>query len=105
MGIKLTHTCDRCGAEVTPNSGAGEFWEVGVLARPITNYGAIHLPHSTIHTLERDYKMFLCKVCMHGMGMKFKDKDRPAPDSPPSLDDIIQDIVDNAVTAALNEDR
>ncbi len=88
--IVTTYTCDKCGHHQTTND---QMWGVGVVLQHgmvVSDYGPRLAPQ---------VKGLWCRPCIESIGLlcappKPDDKDAPAP---PTLEDMIREIVANAV--------
>ena len=91
MTTEIVLTCDRCKKNVKPNSDE-QFWEVGIVTacRPRT------IAHKQLYCVDAKYKMEVCRDCIEDFGMVPSER-TPPPPAPPSLEDMIFEIVQNAV--------
>jgi len=87
--IKVTYCCDRCKAE---QDKPEQFWEIGI----ITKSAGAGWPYST-----PTQKIQLCRLCIEYFGIVPYVKtpvEQQVP--PPTLEDMIVEIVTNAITNA-----
>ena len=77
--ITVTYKCDKCGNEETTGD---QFWKVGVAAHPHNSSFSTFLAGRTMH---------VCRPCLESLGIHVTAK-------PPTLEDMIREIVANAVS-------
>lgn len=84
MSKKVIYKCDKCGAE---QETSGQFWTVGVKASPYDFSRDLFV--SDKHVME------VCRPCLESFGIhvQAKPKDQPQPPTPPTLEELITDIV------------
>lgn len=84
MSRQVIYKCDKCGSE---QATADQFWTVGVKASPL-NY-----PHDMF--VSNKHVMEVCRPCLESFGIHVQPtpKDQPQPPAPPTLEELISDIV------------
>lgn len=92
MSLKTLFTCDKCG---TVQDMTKEFWSIGVVVKEgsMTTWS---LPHPG-----KDSIMQVCRPCLELLGIYRSPDIKPghiAPPPPPTLEDLIVEIVRNQVT-------
>lgn len=91
--ITTVYKCDKCGIvqETDP-----QFWEIGVIA----NW--IGIGRSSYHTdsFVNKMHMHVCRTCLEGFGIHIQKKPDQPEVAPPTLEDVIRDIVNNALRDA-----
>lgn len=85
MSVTTTYTCDRCGAQ---QSTPEQFWTIGVVAKHDlhTAFPKWELP------LERN-RMQVCRACCEAMGMVPRMVPVENPPPPPTLEDLIRELI------------
>lgn len=83
MSHTITYRCDKCAHEQHDHD---QFWALSVSIHPWASSG---------ETSTSIKKMDLCRRCVEDLGMLPPAYDRkpPAPPAPPSIEDIVRDIV------------
>ena len=88
MSTIVINKCDKCGNEFKST----ELFKVGVFAYPFTGSINTYSPHVT-----KDHVMDVCRPCINSYGIFVAERDRLPDSSPPTLEDIIIDIVTRTV--------
>lgn len=88
--ITTTYKCDKCGKEL---DSAGQLWHVGVSAQSINNKLIVGL-------FVEGKSMQVCRPCLESFGIFVqKRRDEPEPPSPPTIEDLIREIIAEATGA------
>lgn len=89
--IKTSYVCDKCGAvQDTPE----QFWNVGVT---YSNQGATYIQYSTP---AHKNTMQVCRKCFIDFGLTAPTKkDEPIQQAPPTLEELIREIVREEINA------
>lgn len=82
--IKTNYICDRCAH---PQESPDQFWVIGVKAKP---YG-----YTTSQWEASDHQMQVCRPCLEVLGFHVRapKKDEPPLPAPPTLEELIREIV------------
>lgn len=95
--IVTTYTCDKCGHKQTTKD---QMWGIAVV---MTHGGPVPLHGYSIPNDPPQAKGLWCRKCIEGIGLlcaKPDPEDKTAPTSP-TLEDMIREVVDNAVHDAI----
>jgi len=87
--ITTIYKCDKCGnTQKTPE----QFWRVGVVVNIVTSKLYNVLYESSPHTMQ------VCRDCLEHFGIHPQKKTIESPTyNPPTLEDLIIEIVNNAI--------
>ena len=87
MSIKTEYICDKCGAV---QASEEQFWELKVSAE--------HVDYtSTNRYVDAARTMQVCRQCLESLGYHVQVKPGQSTPTPPTLEELIIEIVNNAI--------
>ncbi len=91
MAVKVTFTCDRCGKD----ADSIDYFKKLVLQKATLNWRGSYVSQS-MHSPVME--ALWCRSCFDTMGLPFASvvKDEAKRKAPPTLDDIVQEMIDES---------
>ena len=89
--ITTTYICDKC-KHAQPSTE--QFWQIEIVANNVQHLERYAPSRSFVSD---QYKMHVCRNCLEALGIHRKERPPDAP-APPTLEDIITEIVRNTVS-------
>lgn len=95
MSVRTIYTCERCKKDQDTES---DFYTVGILVQSgsedFTNMG-----YGNKRCVDSGKQMQVCRTCLEAMGISpWQPEQKPQDTPPPSLEDLIREIVAATVT-------
>lgn len=88
--ITTAYKCDKCGIVQETDK---QFWEIGIIANWV---GIVRSPYQ-IDSFVNKMSMHVCRKCLEDFGIHVQKKPDQPEVAPPTLEDVIRDIVDSAL--------